>query len=107
MNWKIVAIDCKPLEGTLENVATVAHWTLSGTDGEHTASVYGSQALPEANPEDFTPYDELTEATVVGWVQSAMGEEQVAALEANVTAQLETLANPPVVSLPVPWGVSI
>jgi hypothetical protein len=107
MNWHIVSIECKPLEGTLSNVATVAHWTLSDTDGELTASVYGSQSLPEADPADFTPYEDLTEATVVSWVQAAMGEEQVAAYEANVTAQLETLANPPVVSLPVPWSVSI
>lgn len=107
MQWKIVSIECKPLEDSLSNVATVAHWTLSDTDGDLSASVYGSQSLPEADPADFTPYEDLTEATVVTWVQAAMGEDQVAAYESNVAAQLETLANPPVVSLPVPWSVTI
>jgi hypothetical protein len=40
---------------------------------------------------------------VVGWVQAALGPEQVQALTDNVAAQLAAIANPPVVTPPLPW----
>ena len=103
-NWHIAALDCYPeYEGNTDVVFT-AHWRMDGTDGEHTAGVYGSVGLtldPEAT---FTPYADLTEAQVVGWVKNALGEEQVEAYEANVAAQIDALVNPPVVTPALPWG---
>ena len=40
----------------------------------------------------------------MGWVHEAMGEEQVAAYEANVEQQIANDKNPPVVTPPLPWG---
>jgi len=48
--------------------------------------------------------EDLTEEQVIGWVQAAMGAEQVAALEANVAKQIEDQINPPVVTPPLPWA---
>jgi hypothetical protein len=75
---------------------TTAHWTASKTDGTHTASSYGTVALPHKDHDapDFVPYEDLTEAQVLAWVQEAMGEEQLAALELNLDNQLAALANP-------------
>jgi hypothetical protein len=89
-------------EGNADVVFTV-HWTLNATDGEHVGSVYGSVGLtldPEAT---YVPYANLTEAQVIGWVQAALGEEQVAAYEANVAEQIANQINPPVVSPALPW----
>jgi len=102
MQWKIVQLECKPIEGDLENVAITAHWTVSETDGEHTGSAYGSIGLGDPDPADFTPFADLTEETVIGWVQAALGD-QVVAIEAGVTAQIAALVNPPVVTPPLPW----
>ena len=52
----------------------------------------------------FTPYEDLTQDQVVGWTKDALGDEQVAATEANVAAQIETQKNPPVVTPPLPWS---
>ena len=102
--WSIAQLDCYPeYEGNTDVVFT-AHWILTGVDGEHTGSVYGTVGLildPEAS---FTPFADLTEAQVIGWVHGAMGEETVAAHEANVAAQIEALINPPVVRPALPWG---
>ena len=54
----------------------------------------------------FTPYADLTEAQVIGWVQGAMGAEQVAAYEANVAQQIADQINPPVVTPPLPWAAA-
>lgn len=102
--WSVVQMDAYPeYEGTADVVFTV-HWTLNGTDGEYAGSVYGSQGLTLSPDATFTPYADLTQAQVIGWVQDALGEEQVAAYEANVATQIENQINPPVVTPPLPWS---
>jgi hypothetical protein len=91
------------LDGQTDVVSTV-HWTLNGTDGTYAGSVYGSVGVTLDEGSVFTPYDQLTKAQVIGWVQDALGEDQVASYEANVVKQIEDQINPPVVNPPLPWG---
>ena len=102
--WNIQQLDCYPeLDGDTDVVFTV-HWQLNGTDGTYNGSVYGTVGVTLDPDAPFTPYADLTEAQVIGWVQTALGEEQVAAYEANVAQQIADQANPPVVTPPLPWG---
>jgi hypothetical protein len=102
--WSVVQMDAYPeYEGNADVVFTV-HWTLNGTDGEHTGGVYGSVGLtldPEAT---YVPYADLTEAQVIGWVKEALGEESVTSYEENVAQQIANQINPPVVTPPLPWS---
>jgi hypothetical protein len=102
--WKVSQMDCYPeYEGNADIVFTV-HWSVAAKDEEFSGYSYGSQALtldPEAT---FTPFADLSEEVVIGWVHSAMGEEGVAAIEANLVVQIENAKNPPVVNPPLPWG---
>lgn len=102
-NWTIAQLDCYPEHDGHTDVVFTAHWRLDGTDGEYTAGVYGSVGLTLDADAPFTPYAELTKDQVVGWVKDALGEEQVASLEANVAAQIANQINPPVVTPPLPW----
>lgn len=102
--WTIAQLDCYPeYEGNTDVVAT-AHWRLTGVDGEHTGSVYGTVGLTLGPDAPFTPFADLTEAQVVGWVKDALGEETVAAHEANIDKQIADQANPPVVRPTLPWN---
>lgn len=102
--WSVVSLDCYPeLDGETDVVFT-CHWVLSGTDGTYAGSVYGSVGVTIDPDAPFTPYASLTQAQVIGWVQDALGEEQVAAYEANVAQQIENQINPPVVTPPLPWS---
>jgi hypothetical protein len=81
-----------------------AAWRVNGTDGTYNATVYGSQSLsPYDGKTPFTPYADLTQPQVIGWVQNAMGESQVAAINANIEQQIESQVNPTVVTPPLPW----
>ena len=102
--WGVVQMDCYPEYDGQPNVVFTVHWTLIGTDGTYNGSVYGSVGLTLDEGATFTPYDGLTEAQVIGWVQDALGDEQVAAHEANVAAQIDALVNPPVIRPALPWG---
>jgi hypothetical protein len=102
--WAVVQMDAYPEEDGETDVVFNVHWTLTGTDGTYTGSVYGSQGVTTDPDAPFVPYADLTEAQVIGWVQAAMGEEQVASYEANVAQQIENQINPPVVTPPLPWA---
>lgn len=101
--WSVVQMDCYPEYEQEADVVFNVHWTMNGVDGEYTGSVYGSQSLTLDSGSTFTPYADLTEEQVVGWVKAAMGEEQVLSLEANVAQQIDNQINPPVVNPPLPW----
>jgi hypothetical protein len=102
--WNIVSLDCYPEYDGETDVVFVCHWTLNGTDGTYNGSVYGSVGVTLDEGATFTPYSSLTQAQVIGWVQDALGEEQVASYEANVAQQIENQINPPVVTPPLPWS---
>jgi hypothetical protein len=103
-NWVIEQLDCYPEKDGHADVVFTVHWRLNGTDGTNTATVYGSVGLTYEPGQPYTPYADLTRAQVIGWVQAALGSEQVQALTDNVAAQLAAIANPPVVTPSLPWA---
>lgn len=103
-NWTVAQMDAYPTHEGHTDVVFTVHWRMDGTDGEHTAGVYGSVGVTLDQGGTFTPYDQLTEAQVIGWVKDALGAEQVANCEASVAAQIEAQINPPVVTPALPWA---
>ncbi len=101
MNWQISSLNSTLPDG----MVLTAHWRVSDTQGAASGSVYGTVSFPAKDPSDpdFIPYDDLTEAQVVGWVQDEMGPEQVAAHEANVQSQIDSQLNP-TTAAGVPWS---
>ena len=81
-------------------------WTLTGVDGQYTASIGGNTVFDSQQSETFVPYDQLTEPLVIGWVQAALGEQGIANYEANVQGQIDSQINPPVSpqNTPLPWA---
>lgn len=103
-NWTVSAMEClSDLEAEHGYVTTV-HWSCDGTDGTYSGRVYATQSFA-VNPEkpDFVPFDQLTEAEVISWVQGAIGAEGVTATEASVQSQITNQAFPKIVMPPFPW----
>ena len=98
--WIIERLLVKPIEGTLTDVVITADWRCNGLKDSYSGTCYGSCSFAPPTG-SFTPYADLTEQQVLDWCY-ANGVDQ-AAIEANVTAQIENQINPPVVSLPLPW----
>ena len=82
---------------TAADTVVTAHWNASLTDGEYSASAYGTQSFTrdEESP-DFIAFEDLTEADVVGWLELDEG------LEANLQAQIDEQKTPTMVS-GKPW----
>ena len=102
-NWNCRTVDVYPTDETYVDVVYNVHWMVTGTSdqldpqGEPqsiTVSNIGTQILDTSDITDFIPFEDLTNEEVVAWTQAAMGEEQVAQIEANIEAQIENLITP-------------
>jgi hypothetical protein len=91
--WNVVQMDRLTSDGFVVTV----HYTVNAVDGDYTASTYGTVGYTEEGA--FTPYSQLTEAVVVGWVKDSLGQETV---EEGLAAQIEAQKTPKVTS-GLPW----
>jgi hypothetical protein len=102
--WNINQMDAYPEYEGSTNVVFTVHWSVTATEDEYVGYSYGSVGLTLDTGATYLPYAELTEAQVIGWVHSAMGEEQVVAIETSVANQIAIQQNPPVVTPQLPWA---
>ena len=100
ISWIIERLLVKPTEGSYTDVVITADWRCNGWQDSYSGTCYGSCSFAPPT-EGFTPYNELTEQQVLDWCY-ANGVDQ-AAIEANVSLQIQNQINPPVVVLPLPW----
>jgi hypothetical protein len=89
-----------PEQGFVVNVL----FTVLGTDGTHTASIDGNIQFTDQVESDYIPYDQLTEATVLGWINSATNNQEN--YYANIDGQIQSMITPPVSpsSQALPWA---
>lgn len=104
--WTIESLDCIP--STIDNktnVISCVHWRVFGVDDSpklNKANIYGVQNLNTDNITEFTPYEDIKEEEIIGWVKNSMGEE-VNIIEKRLEAIIYDLANPLVISPALPW----
>ena len=84
------------------DVVVNAIWTVYGTDGQVAASIGGNTQFTLEQGGTFTPYADLTEAQVIGWIP----ESQITSAQQCVQGQIDSLLNPPVSpsSQPLSWA---
>ena len=103
-NWVVSQMDTAPSADGLTDVVKVVHWRRQAqevvNDVTYNADVYGSMACATPSETDFTAYPDLTFDQVCSWLDAGL---DVAALDANLDAQIENIINPPLIELPLPW----
>jgi hypothetical protein len=102
--WVISQLNCAVESEGLPNVINVIHWRYNATkvEGDKTyfAETYGASSVAQPNPQNFTPYADVTEQEVINWLEQILPVEAMQlGLEANIDLQI----NPVEVSLPLPW----
>jgi len=104
--WQISSLEVAPSDNGLLDVIKVAHWRYRATasDDGLTAEVYGAQGFPAPEPASYTPFESVTEADVVGWIEGLIGTDGVEAMNAGLGVQIENLRNPPVETRSPPWA---
>lgn len=106
ITWTITALDCYPQAEGQTDVVFVCHWTCSGVQTQnnttYNGSVYSTCGVTYIAGTPYTPYDQLTQNQVLGWIWSS-GVDKTAT-EAAVQQQIDNQINPPVVTPPLPWA---
>lgn len=97
--WKVSQLD----RNTSDGGVITAHWECKGDDGEGTnARVYSTASFdPDPSTPGFKPYDQLTEADVLGWIWASEDGMQ-ARIEGVVAKKIDAIKTPPV-SSGTPW----
>jgi hypothetical protein len=89
-----------PEQGFVVNVL----FKVIGTDGTHTASIDGNIQFTDKVESDYIPYNQLTEAQVIGWINATTDNQ--ANYYANIDGQIQSMITPPVspASQALPWA---
>jgi len=103
--WKVANLERNVADGKVYTV----HYTVnalsdqvdpsSASGGFYSAGAYGSLGF---DGEVTTPFADLTEEVVVGWVKEQIGAEKVAEIEAALQNQIDVKITP-VSAAGVPW----
>ena len=95
ITWNISQLDRQTSDGFV----TTAHWQVTATDGDYSASVISTCSWSEGTA--TIPYASLTKETVLGWIWANGVDKD--AVEASLAAQIELQKNP-VTEVGVPWN---
>jgi len=99
--WDVSTVDTKTIDSN-DDVIYNVHWRLNAEDDANqddegnnwTASVYGTQTLDTSDLSNFIIFGSVDAATVEGWVEAAMGADEVQNLKDGLDAQIAELITP-------------
>jgi hypothetical protein len=104
--WTVTGMTCYPTYASQTDVVFSVQWNCTGTDTSVTPNV--SETFNGVTPvtytagSPFTPYNQLTNDMVIGWVQAVLGPTGVAQVENTVDGYIYDAENP-TTSPPLPW----
>jgi hypothetical protein len=85
--WKVSDLERTTADGKVN----VVHYTVTAEDGTYSSGAYGSLGF---DGDVTTPYADLTEEVVVGWVKEQFGVEKISEIEEALQNQLDEQAQP-------------
>tara|TARA_E500000318_G_scaffold47262_1_gene44511 strand:- start:124 stop:486 length:363 start_codon:yes stop_codon:yes gene_type:complete len=100
--WTIEQMDCENIAGQT-NVVVKVHWKVSGADANNTCYCEKMTSFVYSTGDAFTPYADLTQAQVLGWVQDSLGTAGVTFYNNLIVQELATYAD----KFPSDTGMSI
>ena len=98
--WEVNTLQRELADGYVNKVI----YRVNGTDGTYSTRATGEVDLEK--PETLIPYKDLTEETVIGWVEAKLEEQQegnVAKIEAAIDANI-SLQKTPTHGTGTPWA---
>jgi len=106
-SWNIRLMEVVPQEGSLNEVVIIIYWdrNASRVSGgkTYTAHRTGISNLGPPDPYNFTPFNQLTQQQVVGWVEASLGQDQIDAIDLSLEGEIDSQITPPTEVLPPPW----
>lgn len=100
--WDVNTMEAYPTKSSKSNVVHTVHWRLTGTDdtnkdsdgNNQSATVYGTVSLDTSDLSSFINWSDLKASDVQGWVEAALGADEVTSLKANIDASIALKVTP-------------
>ena len=100
--WDVSTCDVYPAKSGKSNVVHNVHWRLTGSDDSNNdaegnpqaATVYGSQSLDTSDLSSFINWSSLQASDVQGWVEAALGSDEVSTIKAGIDASIAKKISP-------------
>jgi hypothetical protein len=105
--WAVTSLK-KTTDGSVDNFVVQSTWTCTGTDEDGDSGTFNGATpfpLDSLDPATFIPYEDLTEADVIGWIQAVVVGSYKEHVDAQINKQI-ALIKDPVVDVPegdFPW----
>ena len=104
--WNVSTVDTYPTLDSNADVVYNVHWRLTAEDDANqdadgnnwTATSYGTQSVDTSDLSSFTAFADLSASDVQGWVETAMGSDDVTAMKSGLDAQIALLITPTTVT---------
>jgi hypothetical protein len=101
ITWTVTAMNCYPQADNQTDVVFTVHWTCSGVQDTYSGSVYSTCSVPTPSGDNFTPYADLTQEQVLGWIWANGVDKD--ATEAALAAQIAE-QKAPKTARGLPWS---
>lgn len=97
--WNVSTVDTKPTHTddnsvTESDVIYNVHWRLTGSDGTNESTSIGTVPLDISDISSFTDFDSVTASDVEGWVESAIGSEELTSIKDGIQSQVNEIETP-------------
>lgn len=117
-SWNITNLECYPEKDSQKDVVFNIYYYVEAfssethdvtqLDGVVTKNPYqatecGMQPVAYISGSPFTPFEQLTQDEVIGWVKDGLGNDGVASLITKLDGKINEQINPAVVSPSLPW----
>jgi len=102
--WSIVSMPSYPQAEGETDVVFQVNWQCQAQDGNYGATSAGSVPVTYEAGTPFTPYDQLTQEQVWGWIDPSIDRPEI---EANLQNLIDQQKTPSVVTPPLPWAQTL
>ena len=103
--WDVSTVDTYPTKDSKSDVVYNVNWRLKATDDTNketidgvevniTSEVYGAQVVDTSDLSSFKAFADLAASDVQGWVEAALGADEVTAMKSGLDAQIAEKVTP-------------
>ena len=100
--WDVSIVDTYPTKSSKSDVIYTVHWRLTATDDSNqdedgvniSETVYSTQLLDTSDLSSFKAFADVTASDVQGWVETAIGSDEVTAIKTSLDAKITEMITP-------------
>jgi len=101
----ITGMEAYPIKDSVPLYVFRVYWNYEGKDEKYETAMQGSTDVPASDPQSATPYADLTQEQVMGWIQKYTPAWMWAEYSDKISAWITAQYTPAVVNPPLPWAV--